>query len=170
MDFYIPWFEQLNFGDYSILDKCSYGLLHSLIRTAPFRWLLSIRHMIIWTFAFADSNCLNSVNIKDWTHAHMDFCNRWFDLLYFGDYSALDTCSYRHLHPMIPNAPFRWPLSTGQLLKWTFALAETNCSIPVTTQHWTRLISTFAFYDSNCTISVTTQHWTPAHMDFCFRW
>jgi hypothetical protein len=114
MDFCIRWFELLHFGEYSELDTCLYGLLDTLIRTAPFRRLLSPGHVLIWTFAFAASNCFISVTTQHWTRAHIDFCIRWFELHHFGDYSALDTCSYG-----------------------LFAFADSNCSISVTTQHWT---------------------------------
>jgi hypothetical protein len=154
MDFCIRWFELLQFGNCSALDTCSYRLLHSMIRTAPFRWLFSTGHVLIWTFAFddsncsfrwllstghvlirtfafADSNCSMSVTTQHLTRAHMDFCIRWFELLHFGDYSALDTysygllhsinrtahfgdysaldtCSFGILHSLIRTAPFRW--------------------------------------------------------------
>jgi hypothetical protein len=118
-----------------------------MIRTAPLRWLFNTGHMLIWTLQFVYSNCSNSVTTQHWTHAHMDFCIRWFELPHFDDYLALDTCSYLLLDSLIRTTPFRWLLSTGYVLIWTFAFAETNCSI-----------------------SVTTQHWTHARMDLCFRW
>jgi hypothetical protein len=170
MDFCIRWFELPHFCDYSALDTCSYWLLNSLIRTTPFRSLLSTGHLLIWTFLFADSNCLISVytqnwhmliwsfaiadsicsisvNTQHWTRAHMEFCIRWFGFLYFGVYSALDTCSYGLLHSLIRISLFRCLLSTGHVLIWNFAFA-----------------------DSNCSISVTNHHWTIVHMDFCIRW
>jgi hypothetical protein len=125
--------------------------------------------------------------------AHMDFWIRWFELLHFGDYSALDTCSYGLLHSLIQITSFRWLLSNGHVLLSNFAFYDSNCSISMTTQHWTRAhmdfcirlielllsVSTqhwtraqrnFAFAESNCSISVTTQQWKRSHMDFCFRW
>jgi hypothetical protein len=178
------------FGDYSALDTCSYGLLHSLIRTVPFRWLLSTGHFLILTFVFADTNYYISVTTQNWTRAHgllhslkrtakfsvttqhwrrahMDFYIRWFELFNFGDYSSLDTCSYGLLHSMIRPAPFRWLLSSGNVLKWI--LHSMIRTVPfrwlLSTGH--ALIWTFAFADSNCSISVTAQHWTRAHIDFC---
>jgi hypothetical protein len=193
MELCIRCFELLHFGDYSALDTCSYGTLHSLIRIVPFRCLLSKEYVLIWTFAFADSKCSISVTTQNWTRAHMDFCIRWFELLHFGaythwtsahmdfciwwfellhfgnysaldtcsngllhstirtahfgDHSALDTCSYGLMHSLKRTAPFRWLLST-----------------------WHVLICTFAFADSNCSISVTSQHRTRDHMDLCIRW
>jgi hypothetical protein len=147
MDFCIRWYELLHFVDFSTLDTCSYALLNSLIQTVPIRWLLSSRPVLIWTLAFADSNRSISVTTQHWTRAQIDFRIRRFELLHFGDYSALDACPFGLFHSQIRTSPFRWLLSTGHVLIWTFAFA-----------------------DSNCYISVNTQHWTRAQMYFCISW
>jgi hypothetical protein len=147
-ELWIRWFELFHFGDYSALDTCSYGLLHSLNRTAAIRWLLSTWNVLIWTFTFVDTNCSISVTTQRWTPAHIDFWIPWYKLLHFGDYSELDTCSYGLLLSLIRTAPFRWLLSTGHLLILTFDWLIRNTPFRWLLSPWHVLLWTFDFATS----------------------